>query len=296
MKNVLMLVIILSGFIYTPVLFSQTTEILDNQGIINLVNSGIPSSIILKKIESSPNRFDLSTDALVNLSNQKVPEAIIGAMMESEKRKVSDYYDLTKKFDETGIYLLKGELDNPDIIFLEPTVIDKVKEGSFGSHMASAITAGAKKKIKAIIAGSSSNTNVDSNPVFAFYFGDESEKKPEVSQPLNQNDPFAMIKALQGVNTTEKVEFSSVGSPNEIRLVQTEANDKERSFVASASSGMTRESGIDSDYVRDFKFEKLAPGLYKVFFEKPLEKGEYLFVQAGIALGQGQYIYDFSVR
>jgi len=292
----LILAVLITGLFYTPVSFSQTAEILDNEGIISMVNSGIPTSIILKKIQTSPNRFDLSTDGLVNLSSQKVPEEIIGAMMESESRKVSDYYDLTKKFDKTGIYLLQGELSNPDVTFLEPTVIDKVKEGNFGSHMVGALSAATKKKVRAIIAGSNSNTTIDDNPIFAFYFGDETEKKSESSQPVDQNDPVAMIRALQNMSMAEKVDFSSISSPNEIRLVQTETNTKERSFVASAASGMTRESGIDSDFVRDFKFEKLAPGLYKVFFERTLEKGEYLFVQAGIMLGQGQYVYDFSVR
>jgi hypothetical protein len=296
LKCILSLVILITGLFLSSVSFSQTSEVLDNEGIINLVNGGIPTSIIIKKITNSPNRFDLSTDALVKLSNLKVPEEVINAMMEYEGKKVSEYYGLTKKFDKAGIYLVKGEVGSAEVTFLEPSVIDKTKEGSFGSHMAGALTAAAKKKIKAIIAGSTSNLLVGDNPVFVFYFGDETTKKSEPSQPVNQNDPMAMIKALQNMSIAEKVEFSSISSPNEIRLVQTEVSSKERTFVASAASGMTKESGIDSDFVRNFKFEKLAPGLYKVFFEKPLDKGEYLFVQAGIILGQGQYIYDFSVK
>jgi len=295
-KNVfIVMVVLIAGLFCNSVVYSQTSEVLDNEGIIGMVNSGLPTSIILRKIENSANRFDLSTDALVKLSTQKVPEEIINAMMESEGKKVSDFYELTKKFDRAGIYLVKGEIGNAEVKFLEPSVIDKVKEGSFGSHMAGALTAAAKKKVKTIIAGSTSNTTVENNPVFVFYFGGEPEKTESV-QPANSNDPTAMLRAIQNMNMADKAEFSAIRSPNEIRLVQTEVKDKERSFVASAASGMSRESGIDTDFVRDFKFEKLAPGLYKVFFGNPLEKGEYLFVQAGIMLGQGQYIYDFSVR
>ncbi|MHC1774931.1 MAG: hypothetical protein AB9834_05900 [Lentimicrobium sp.] len=295
-KLIIPLVFLFAGLLISTSSFSQTSEVLDNEGIINLVNSGMPGSIIIKKIMSSPNRFDLSTDGLIKLSKANVPEEIIGAMMESEGRKVSDYYGLTKKFDKAGIYLLKGEIGSADVTYLEPSVIDKTKEGNFGSHMAGALTTAAKKKVKAIIAGSKSNTMVDNKPVFVFYFGDESGNNSEPAQPVNQNDPMAMIRAMQNMSIAEKVEFSTISSPNEVRLVMTEVSSKERSFVASASSGMTKESGIDSDYVRDFKFEKLAPGLYKVFFDNPLEKGEYLFVPAGIILGQGQYIYDFSVE
>jgi hypothetical protein len=294
--TLLLISVLISGLLCAPALFSQTGEVLNNEGVISLINSGLPTSIIISKIESSPNRFDLSTDALIKLSSQKVPEEIINAMMGSEKRRVSEYHDLTKKFDKPGIYLLKGEINDADVSSLEPSVIDKVKEGSFGSHMAGALTAASKKKVKAIIAGGNSNTTVESSPVFIFYFGGESDVVTEPAQPANQNDPLAMIKALQNMSIADKVEFSSISSPNEIRLVKTEASAKERSFVASAASGMTRESGIDSDFVREFKFERLAPGLFRVYFEKPVEKGEYLFVPAGIILGQGQYIYDFSVR
>lgn len=296
LKLTISLILLLAGLMISPASFSQTSEVLDNEDITGLINSGLPTSVILKKIGSSPNRFDLSTDALIKLSSQKVPEEIINAMIASEKRRVSEYYDLTKNFDRAGIYLVKGELNAANFAFLEPSVIDKTKEGSFGSHMGRVISAATKKRVKAIIAGGNSNTVVDTDPVFVFYFGDPSEPVTETAQPANQNDPLALIKAMQNMSIADKVAFSTISSPNEIRLVKTEASRKERTFVASAASGMTRESGIDSDYVREFKFEKLASGLYKVYFEKPIEKGEYLFVPAGIILGKGQYIYDFSVK
>lgn len=92
------------------------------------------------------------------------------------------------------------------------------------------------------------------------------------------------------------MDFSSIRSPNEIRLVKTKTGKSERSFVASASSGMTREVGIDTDYVVDFKFDRLANGLYIVYPARILEPGEYLFVFAGGTISQGHYVYDFSVR
>ncbi|MGF1635479.1 MAG: hypothetical protein ACFCUU_00290 [Cyclobacteriaceae bacterium] len=278
---------------YHPVL-AQKSDILDNKEIIDMVEKGLPNSIIIKKIESSLNNFDLSTDALVQLSATNIPEDIIAAMMESGHNKIDDNYELVKKFDQPGIYFLLE--DDSDVKYLAPTVIDKVKEGSFGSHMAGALTAAAKKKVKAIISGTTANMQTDSKPVFFFYFGNPDDVAVNNQPQYNQNDPVAMIHALQNMGTGEKVRFSGIQSPNEIRLVKPDVDKKERSFVASSSSGMVRETGIDSNYVVQFKNDRIAPGLYKVYCENPLQSGEYLFVYAGSSLYSGQYIYDFTVK
>jgi len=276
--------------------FSQSGEILDNKGVVDLVKSGLPESIIIKKIETTPNRFDLSTDALVKLSNDGVSSNIVTAMMESEGKSVSEYHELLKDMDEPGIYLLKGEELTSEQLYMEPSVIDKIKEGSFGSHMAGALTSAAKKKVKAIVANSHANLETGKRPLFLFYFGDESDKAADNQPPSNQNDPMAMLKALQNMNTADKIKFSGISSPNEMRLIKADEDKNERSFVASSASGMVKESGIDSDFIRQFKFERLESGLYQVYFDQPLEPGEYMFVYGGINLYQGQFVYDFSVK
>jgi hypothetical protein len=101
---------------------------------------------------------------------------------------------------------------------------------------------------------------------------------------------------MADMNTAQRIEFTGINSPNEIRLVKTQVDKKERSFVASTSSGMTRDSGIDSDYIVNIKYDKLGPGLYKVYSENQLEIGEYMFVYAGAPINDGQYVYDFSVK
>jgi len=276
---------------------AQSGEILDNQGVVELVKSGLPGSIIIKKIQSSPNKFDLSTEALVKLTNDGVPEDIIAVMMESKGNTISEHHDLLVKLGEPGIYHVIQEEPNLEFAFLDPSVIDKVKEGNFGSHMAGALTAAAKKKVRAIVANGQANLKTSTKPVFLFYFGDPNSKDAAPESPkADPNDPMAMIRALQGMNTAQKIKFSGISSPNELRLVKTDADKKERAFIASSASGMVRESGIDSDYVRQFKFDRIAPGLFRVYMDRPLEPGEYLFIYAGIALYQGQYVYDFSAK
>jgi hypothetical protein len=282
--------------LFSSVIVAQNKEVLDNQGVIDLVKSGLPSTIIIKKIQTSPNRFDVSNEALVQLNNSGVGTDIVSAMMEAGGNSVSEYNDLTKKFDQPGIYYLTGEdLYSPNM-YMEPSVIDKLKEGSFGSHMAGALTTAAKKKVRAIIANEHANLETTKRPYFLFYFGKDADKKVENQPQANQNDPMAMLKAIQSMSTGERIKFSGINSPNEIRLVKADVDKKERSFIASSASGMVKESGIESEYLREFKFKKLEPGLYQVYFEKPLEPGQYLFVYAGMALYQGQYVYDFSVK
>jgi hypothetical protein len=293
----LSLLFIIGFLLSTPV---NGQEVLDNQEVINLVESGLPSSIIVKKIKSSPNRFDLSTDALIELSQNNVPEEIITAMMESEGNAVSDNFEMLNMFDDPGIYFVKGESIDEGMTFMAPSVIDKVKEGSFGQHMARSVTAAAKTKVKAIVASPTANYKLSSQPEFYFYFGDSEQPVVEKQQPQNQTDQtMAMIQAMQQMSMTgggQQVEFQSIASPNEMRLVKTDVKKNERLFVASQASGMTRESGIDSDYVVVFNYEQAAKGLYRVYFTEPLKKGEYLFIYAGTALFPGQHIFDFTVE
>lgn len=282
-------------FLFINATNAQTGEILDNKEIIELVQSGLPQSIIIKKIEESPNRFDLSTDALIELTNSDVPEEIINVMLESTENKVSEHHKLIQEFDEAGIYYIEGEEAPSGLKFMSPTVIDKLKEGSFGSHMAGALTAAAKKKVRAIVSGDRANLATHKKPVFFFYFGDGTESSSDKSN-YDPNDPVAMMQAMKNMSAPDRIAFSGITSPNEIRLVKTEVKKNERRFVASSASGMTRETGIDSDYVVNFKYERLQEGLYKVYVENVLEPGEYMFVYAGRPLYSGQYVYDFSVK
>lgn len=273
---------------------AQDGSILTNEAVIDMVVKKLPNSIIIKKIQTDPNQFDLSTDALVSLSDANVPEEIITAMMESEGNKAGEHHELVKKFDEPGIYYLVE--DDSDVKYLAPTVIDKIKEGSFGSHMAGALTAAAKKKKKAMIAGTTANLSTSDKPVFFFYFGNNEDVTAANQTQSNPNDPMAMLQAMKSMTTGQRIKFSGISSPNEIRLVKPDVDKKERSFVASSSSGMVREAGIDSNFVMQIRNDRLAPGLYKVYCDQPLEPGQYLFIYAGSDIYSGQHVYDFTVK
>lgn len=293
---------LLSIFVLIVVVVSvnaQSDQILDNAEVINLVNSGLPQSIIIKKIQDSPNRFDLSTDGLVELSKKGVPEEVITAMMEASDKTVSESYEVLTVFEEPGIYLYKGnDLKSENLVHMQPSVIDRIKEGSVGNTMARSMTAAAKTKVKAYVTSSNSNFTVPGNrPEFYFYFGNTEAEEAGKKQDYDPNDPVAMMQVMQQMTQGgPRKNLSDIQSPNEINLVKCEESKKERMFVASKSSGMAMESGIDPHYVVPFRYEKVAKGLFRVYFDQPLEIGEYLFVYAGAAIYQGQFVFDFSVR
>jgi hypothetical protein len=59
---------------------SAAQEVLTNDSVVSMVRAGLPESVILEKIRTSPRKFDTSTAALISLKNQGVPDRVIEAM------------------------------------------------------------------------------------------------------------------------------------------------------------------------------------------------------------------------
>ncbi|MBK8811846.1 MAG: hypothetical protein IPN69_14115 [Acidobacteria bacterium] len=76
MKNLILLLLLA-----TTGVFAQT-ETLTNLQVVEMVKSGLGTSIIAKKINGSENRFDVSVNALIELKNAGVDSEIIALMME----------------------------------------------------------------------------------------------------------------------------------------------------------------------------------------------------------------------
>ena len=59
-------------------------EVLTNEAVVSMVKAGLSEDLIIMKIASAPNTFDLSTNNLLSLKQQGVSDAILKAMMQSE--------------------------------------------------------------------------------------------------------------------------------------------------------------------------------------------------------------------
>jgi hypothetical protein len=56
-------------------------EVLSNQSVVNMVRAGLPESVIIAKIRTSANKFDLSSSSLIALKHDGVPDRVLDAMM-----------------------------------------------------------------------------------------------------------------------------------------------------------------------------------------------------------------------
>jgi hypothetical protein len=64
---------------------SSNAEVLTNNSIVEMVTAKLPEEVIITKIQTSPNNFDLSTLALADLNQKSVSAAIIKAMLTAPK-------------------------------------------------------------------------------------------------------------------------------------------------------------------------------------------------------------------
>ncbi|MBP6234171.1 MAG: hypothetical protein KA428_13005, partial [Chitinophagaceae bacterium] len=252
----------------TMVTFSQTTDTVTNQTIIQLHKAGLGKDVLKSKIQSSTCNFDLSTEGLIALKKAGIPDEVINTMLNKSNATSTNISTQnntvastdTAKNVSPGIYYCKGK--PCDLMELEASVYSQAK---MGSGLLTSLTYGiAKTKMKATLSGDEANLQVkETSPTFYFYFDKSS------------SNSF-------GNNGAQSFWFASATSPNEFLLVKFTATKKSREVVTgswNSYAGMS--SGIDDDNKISFKYEKLSQGVYRVYTEQPLKKGEYCFMYAG---------------
>ena len=284
--------ILLLSLALVPVLSAQTNrEVLTNAKIIELVQLGLDENIIVEKIRQSQCQCDTSTDALGKLKAGKVPTAVIMAMMNatSGEKPYSDSVqnrpiiqptqssaakddglngiDLSQ-IAEPGIYLL----ENGKMTMIEPTVYS----GSKSSFWGTALTYGIKKsKVRATVRGKSANTQVSTRrPEFYFVFSRE------------YANPGAVMSGFGGYAAT---------SPNEFMMIAMKVKSNSREAELGEYNAYSSSTGAADKDVREYSFDKLKPGLYKVVPKQDLGLGEYCFYYAGNG-GAGSKVFDFGVK
>lgn len=258
--------------------FTQQTEMLTNETIVTMKTKGLPNSIILAKIKSSQNSFDISTEALIKLADNKIPEDIVNAIVDAASDSSRHFIkiDLNNPLDmhEAGIYYFKKNGDINELIPLESTVYSQSKSGG---AMASALTYG-MAKVKTLVSIDGSNSRVqlgEQQPEFYFYF-DVSKKS---------------------VDQASLWWFSVATSPNEFLVANMKIKKSNREIETGSANLLGATIGLADKNKTKFNFTKIAPGIYKVFFDQPLS-GEYCFMYAG-SVPQGfstvSKVYDFGV-
>ena len=90
-------------FILLAVSISAQTEILTNPTIIEMSKIGLDKAIILKKVNDSPNKFDVSANALIELKKASVADEVIALMLEKSgttKFELDKPNDASQSFSE----------------------------------------------------------------------------------------------------------------------------------------------------------------------------------------------------
>lgn len=245
--------------------FSQ--EKITNQSVLDMVDLGFGSEVIISKIESSDVDFDVSIDALKALKVKGVPSEVLALMIKKSK-----YENKTKG----GVYYER----NGELVRLEPTVF----AGSKSNSLAFALTSGiVSAKQKSYLPGETSSHILPVDKIeFVFQF-----------------DVNADTNLKSGM---ENWWFKLASSPKEFALVKLKVKKrkKERELVTAKVNGFTgSQQGIDSKNAIIFKYEDMGGGKYKVVPEQRLEPGEYCFFYQG-TIPQGgvnnQSVFDFTVE
>lgn len=262
---------------------------LTNADVVDMVKAGLPESTIVLTIGRSPSKFDTSAQALIDLNKAgvsgKVLDAMIGAKQNASggstapvgvgnsSSPATDSDPLLKEMTEPGIYVVsKGKAQ-----LIEPNVFS----GSKSNPLLGAITYGiAKTKIRAKVQRKSAMVQSNSpDPTFYFVFN-----------PAYKDSGAAMAGGWWGLPAT---------SPNEFVLVKMDVKENSREAVVGeygTFSGVS--SGTRDKDTREYAFEKLRAGLYRVTLTKALDPGEYCFYYAanvqGFGVGGGK-LFDFGV-
>lgn len=239
-------------------------EVLTNEHVISMTKAGLSTSIIVNKIRASTTKFDLSTDELMRLKREKVADDVVNAMLDTAtpySESVSRPRGSSASADdpndplashEPGVYFYEEKDGQKAMTQIDPSLYRKAKAGGM---FTSALTYGIKKiKFKAVLAGPHAKLQLSSGqPVFYFY------------------TPGA--------------------TPKEFALVKMDVKKDSRQVIISEANIFGAEAGLQDKAVHPIEYEKIAPGVFKVWMKTPLPAGEYGFLPGATA----ERAYDFGV-
>lgn len=267
------------------------TDTLTNSSVLDLYQNGFSKTFIIDKINSSFCIFELSTGKLIELKKANIPEDIINKMMKKVNNsnavakeittvKIASTNNLnTAKYSpplnlSSGIYY-QNKVTN-ELVELDPSVYSQAKSGS---GILTSLTYGlAKTKSKASLNGTKANLQItsDTSPVFYFYF--DKNRKNDLGENINTGGWFA-----------------TVTTPNEFTLVKFEVPKKgnSREVVTGSYNIEGGSSGVAEEQNFGYKYEKISPGIYKVYFPNGISAGEYGFMYAGTSTANK--VYDFGI-
>lgn len=255
------------GFVF-GVAQAQTEEVLTNQSVIDMVEMGFESDVVVAKIKNSNTKFETTIEKLKELKNKGIASEIIKAMISASKP-VSEVIE-----DKSGVYLL---LKHGAEIKILPTSFSGARRNTLISTLTYGI---GSDKVKSTIHGEQSRNIVRNGDCsFIFYFS-----------PQDNNN----IRTLDWW-------FRCATSPNEFALIKlTKKKNCREIEVGSDNIYAGTKSGVNDKTICPFTIEQIDDFTFKVTPNYPLEEGEYCFYYQGMIPQndnrfKNQSVFDFSI-
>jgi len=259
-------------------------QVLTIEQITALSAAGVGDEAIIAKIKSSGTRYDLSADQMLSLKRAGVSSAVMVAMFGTSNATTAPAISATSPDPmvphPSGIYLLDDSRPQLQMRRIDPILSSQAKTGGIIGY---AFSAGiASMSVKVTVAGDVSNTKTQSrSPVFYFFFN---ESNPDIVQP-------SVFDGDRGPAVTSPREFVLA------RLTKKEGRREAR--VGSINIAGAKTGVMDKDR-SIFIYDRVRPGVFRIYPQVPLEPGEYGFIMplAGSTLGAASStarIFDFTI-
>jgi hypothetical protein len=260
---VLVLVVVAVMGFSLPAATSVAQEVLTNESVVQMIKAGLPESLVITKIRSTPNKFDLRTESLVGLKKNGVSDKVLEAMM------------------------------TPGTAAAGAPAAPAAPAGAAAPTATAAATTGALRDRDVIyqVVGDkyvelfATSANLETN--MAFF-----QSKSEVV--LEGRKSKFRISEKQPV-------FLSTWGPTDAPLVKLKPGDSNDDRNLKISSGAfmpfggTQKMGVRNEDKIAINVERDPRGFYKLTPAAPLPPGEYGFILAsGFGAGVGK-IFDFGV-
>ena len=248
-------------------------EPLTNDDILELVGAGLPSTVIVAKIQASETAFDTSVDELIALSREGVDASVLEAMARSADRAARTAGTAAAVTVRSGASSVPNSQTNFDgTPCVSPGIFHEADDGSLapvdattlqtkeGSGLLQILSYGLiPLRISAIAPGAQANLRID-DPRHEFWFCFE-ESEGGLSYP-----------------TTGAL------NPSDFLLVRLDVNERrrERSFrIGSFRLWTGNRQGTPPRQLVEVTYDKVNPGVYEVSPVVPLDPGEYGFYYTG---------------
>lgn len=242
---------VMVAFLLLPAAGQELAKRFTNQDVIDMVGLGLGEDVIIEKIRHAADpAFDTSMDGLKALKAAQVPDGIIKVMINPKAGMVVQ-----------AAAVSAAPVEDPNLPPKEVGVwwkdganwqmIDgqNVSQAKMGGRWGSFATMGVKAKHwNGFVNGKSSRNTVRENrPVFFFY-------------------------VLEGTSAADYV------------LIKLDPKGDKRQFEIGSIGGMVGgKSGVRTDKMRPFSYERVAARTYKVTLDEDLPGGEW-----GFFMGTGQ--------